>query len=71
MRRKEDKKAAMNDAVATTGRYHESRVEAAVKPLLRGYLHLGAALEPAALGDGRAVPADRLDRAGGDTRDRA
>jgi hemolysin III len=44
MRRKEDKKAAMNDVVATTGRYHESRVEAAVKPLLRGYLHLGAAI---------------------------
>jgi hemolysin III len=34
----------MNDAVSTTGRYHESRVEARVKPLLRGYLHLGAAL---------------------------
>jgi len=44
MRRQEDKKAAMNDVVATTGRYHESRVEAAVKPLLRGYLHLGAAI---------------------------
>jgi hemolysin III len=34
----------MNDAVTTTVRYHESRVEAAFKPLLRGYLHLGAAL---------------------------
>jgi hemolysin III len=44
MRRKEDKKAAMNDTVATTGRYHESRVEATAKPLLRGYLHLGAAI---------------------------
>src|SRR4029453_15319073 len=34
----------MNETVATAGHYHESRVEAAVKPLLRGYLHLGAAI---------------------------
>jgi hemolysin III len=34
----------MNDIVATTGRTHEARVEAAAKPLLRGYLHLGAAI---------------------------
>jgi len=33
----------MNDIVATTGRTHEARVEAA-KPLLRGHLHLGAAI---------------------------
>ena len=34
----------MNETVTTTGRYHESRVEAVAKPLLRGYLHLGAAI---------------------------
>jgi hemolysin III len=41
MRRKEN---AMNDTIATTGSYQESRVEAVAKPLLRGYLHLGAAV---------------------------
>jgi hemolysin III len=34
----------MNRTIATSTRYHESPVEAAVKPLLRGYLHLGAAI---------------------------
>jgi hemolysin III len=34
----------MNDIVATTRRSHETRVEATAKPLLRGYLHLGAAI---------------------------
>jgi hemolysin III len=34
----------MNETVTTTSRYHESHVEIAAKPLLRGYLHLGAAL---------------------------
>src|SRR4051794_34378498 len=42
MRRKGDEKAAMNRTITST--YPQSRVEAVVKPLLRGYLHLGAAL---------------------------
>jgi hemolysin III len=42
MRRKEDEKTAMNETVATINR--ESPVAAVAKPLLRGYLHLGAAI---------------------------
>jgi hemolysin III len=42
MRHKEDEKTAMNNTLANT--YQETHVEVVAKPLLRGYLHLGAAI---------------------------